>query len=39
MGLAERGEQAACPALQAARQHPDSQVRERVASALQRLDC
>jgi HEAT repeat protein len=37
MGLAERGERAACVPLQAARSHPDDEVRERVEAALRRL--
>ena len=39
MGLAERGERESCAPLQAARSHPDEEVRERVEAALGRLGC
>jgi HEAT repeat protein len=38
-GLAERGDQAACPSLAAALAHPDPEVRARVGAAAQRLGC
>jgi HEAT repeat protein len=39
LGLAERGETEACGPLQAARSHPDAEVRERVDAALLKLGC
>jgi HEAT repeat protein len=39
MGLAERGDRAACGPLGAARSHPEAEVRERVEAALARLGC
>jgi HEAT repeat protein len=38
-GLAERGEREACAPLRAAGEHPDAEVRGRVASALRTLGC
>jgi hypothetical protein len=39
MGLAERGDRAACGALRSARSHPEAEVRERVEAALAQLGC